>query len=108
MKLTQRTRRAAAATMMAVAIAGGGIAVGAVTAAGPGEAAQAPAATAPSGQTPRSSYADVVRRVLPSVVLIRTANGLGSGLVLDGNGRAAMASFPVADHTQPARPGRQR
>jgi putative serine protease PepD len=86
MKLTQRTRGAAVAAMMAVAIAGGGIAVGAVTAAGPGEAARAPAAAAPSGQMPRSSYADVVRRVLPSVVLIRTASGLGSGVVLDGNG----------------------
>jgi hypothetical protein len=83
--------------MMAVAIAGGGIAVGAVTAAGPGEAARAPAATAPSGQTPRSSYAGVVRRVLPSVVLIRTANGLGSGVVLDGNGNIVTNAHVAGD-----------
>jgi putative serine protease PepD len=86
MKLTRRTRRAAAATMMAVAIGGGGIAIGAVTAPGPGEAAGTPSAAAPSPQAARSSYADMVRQVLPSVVLIRTPDGLGSGVVLDGKG----------------------
>jgi putative serine protease PepD len=33
-----------------------------------------------------ASYAGVVRQVLPSVVLIRTADGLGSGVVLDSKG----------------------
>jgi putative serine protease PepD len=85
MTLTRRTRRAAAATVMAAAIGGGGLAVGAVTAARPGQAASAPAAAQPP-QAARSSYADVVRRVLPSVVLIRTPTGLGSGVVLDDKG----------------------
>lgn len=34
----------------------------------------------------RASYADVVRRMLPSVVLISTDEGLGSGVVLDRSG----------------------
>jgi S1-C subfamily serine protease len=84
MKLTQRTRKAAVATAMAVVIGGGGVAAGAATA-GPGETAGA-AATARPAEASRSSYADAVRRVLPSVVMIRTANGLGSGVVLDGKG----------------------
>ena len=33
-----------------------------------------------------TSYAATVRAVLPSVVLIRTADGLGSGVVLDRAG----------------------
>jgi len=70
---------------MAVVIGGGGFAAGAAMA-GPEQAARAPAATAQSGDAARSSYADVVGRVLPSVVLIRTTEGLGSGVVLDGAG----------------------
>jgi S1-C subfamily serine protease len=35
---------------------------------------------------PPLSYAGVVREVLPSVVLIRTASGLGSGVVFDRSG----------------------
>lgn len=85
MTMTRRTRRAAAAITMAAAIGGGGIAVGAVTAAGPGQAASTPAAAQPP-QAARSGYADVVRRVLPSMVLICTPAGLGSGVVLDGKG----------------------
>ena len=34
----------------------------------------------------RGGYADVVRQVLPSVVLISTGEGLGSGVVLDREG----------------------
>jgi putative serine protease PepD len=85
MKVSERTRRAGIATAMAVVIGGGGFAAGAATA-GPEQAARPPAATAQSGDAARSGYADVVRPVLPSVVLIRTTEGLGSGVVLDSAG----------------------
>ncbi|HYZ54254.1 MAG TPA: trypsin-like peptidase domain-containing protein [Streptosporangiaceae bacterium] len=85
MKVSQRARRAGIATAMAVVIGGGGFAAGTATT-GPEQTARPPAATAQSGDTARSSYADVVRRVLPSVVLIRTTDGLGSGVVLDDAG----------------------
>jgi S1-C subfamily serine protease len=73
----------------AVVIGGGGFAAGAATAAP--EAARIPAAvTAPRAVTAPQpgpgSYAGVVARVLPSVVLIRTSAGLGSGVVLDRAG----------------------
>lgn len=102
MKLTQRTRRAAVTTLMAAVIGGGGVAVGA--AAAPGETARPAAATAQSAQAVPSSYADVVRRVLPSVVLIRTSTGLGSGVVLDGEGHivtnAHVAGNATSFHVQ--------
>jgi putative serine protease PepD len=72
-------------TAMAAVIGGTGFAVGTVTAE-PGQAASPPAATVQTGDAARSGYADVVRKVLPSVVLIRTATGLGSGVVLDDEG----------------------
>ncbi len=100
MIMTQRARRSAIAVVAAVAVGGSGVAVGAASARTTG-AAPAPAATSPAAtvtptpgpaasMTPepggRASYADVVRRVLPSVVLISTGDGLGSGVVLDRSG----------------------
>ncbi len=92
MKMTQRARRAAIALVAAAAIGGSGVAVGAATAAPAPAATSAIASTASSdrpaavGSDARASYADVVRRVLPSVVLISTGEGLGSGVVLDHSG----------------------
>jgi S1-C subfamily serine protease len=108
MRMTQRARRSAIALVAAVAIGGSGVAVGAATAAPAATAASAASATtvpattasgasttasgasttvpAPTGSDARASYADVVRRVLPSVVLISTTRGLGSGVVLDRSG----------------------
>ena len=85
MKLTQRARRAGLATAAAIVIGGGGVAVGAATA---GSTATAGAASGTVAAAPAQpgSYADVVQRVLPSVVLIRTSEGLGSGVVLDSAG----------------------
>jgi S1-C subfamily serine protease len=91
MKMTQRARRATIALVAAAAIGGSGVAVGAATAAPAATSAvatsaranQPPAAT---GSDARASYADVVRQVLPSVVLISTTEGLGSGVVLDRSG----------------------
>jgi len=88
MKITQRARRAGVAVAAAAVIGGSGVAVGAATAT-PSPAAttvqaatSAPAAVAGTA----ASYADVVRQVLPSVVLISTGEGLGSGVVLDRSG----------------------
>jgi putative serine protease PepD len=113
MRLTNRARRAIAATSMAVVIGGGGIAVGAAAAApsgphptssaAPSSAARSSAARSSAARatsTPSAtgthigaahgaaadSYAPAVRQVLPSVVLIRTPGGLGSGVVLDDRG----------------------
>ena len=83
MKLAARTRRAAVAAALAAVIGGGGFAAGA---AATGAAAQAGPAPVAAPADARSSYADVVRQVLPSVVLIRTPDGLGSGVVLDDAG----------------------
>lgn len=82
MRMTERARRAGIAAVAAVMI-GGGVFLG-MTAEGPIKSGSAPTATA-SPPAP-ASYADVVRQVLPSVVLIRTPDGLGSGVVLDQSG----------------------
>jgi S1-C subfamily serine protease len=101
MKSTQRVRRSAIALVAAVAIGGSGVAVGAAAAAPAASSASATSASATSasatsasasrapvavGTDERASYADVVRQVLPSVVLISTTEGLGSGIVLDDSG----------------------
>jgi len=99
MKITQRARRAGVAVVAAAAIGGGGVAVGAATAAPSPAATTAQAATsgpAAAGGT-ASSYADVVRQVLPSVVLISTGEGLGSGVVLDRSGNI-VTNAHVAGH----------
>jgi S1-C subfamily serine protease len=90
MKMTQRARRSVIALVAAAAIGGSGVAVGAATAAPAATSAVATSATttippAASGDA-RASYAGVVRQVLPSVVLISTTEGLGSGVVLDRSG----------------------
>ena len=94
MKTTQRVRRAGLATVAALVIGGSGVAVGtaiadpatpAVTAARTTPSAT-PGPAVPGSYAGPASYAGVVRQVLPSVVLIRTADGLGSGVVLDKKG----------------------
>ncbi len=115
MKVLGRARMAGAAVAAAAVIGGGGFALGAVTAE-PGRAASPPAAAAQQAGTARQAgYADVVGQVLPSVVLIRTASGLGSGVVLDdkGNivtnahvaGTATKFEVQLSGDPQPARPG---
>ena len=46
-----------------------------------------------------ASYSDVVRRVLPSVVLISTSEGLGSGVVLDKSGNIVTNAHVAGDAT---------
>jgi S1-C subfamily serine protease len=91
MRLSARARRAWAATAMAVVVGAGGVAVGAA-AAGPSPTGRVPAAV-----TSTRSYAEVVRKVLPSVVLIRTPTGLGSGVVLDSKGNIVTNAHVAGD-----------
>ena len=88
MRTTQRVSRAALAAAAAIVIGGSGVAVGAAvaepTAVGVTAASLGPPVLSSSAGT--TSYAGVVRQVLPSVVLIRTPDGLGSGVVLDRSG----------------------
>src|ERR1700755_2948326 len=79
MKMTQRARRSAIALVAAAAIGGGGVG---------------------GGGGARASYADVVRQVLPSVVLISTGQGLGSGVVLDRSGNIVTNAHVAGDATE--------
>ena len=96
---------AGAAVAAAAVIGGGGFALGAVTAE-PGRAASPPATAAQQADTARGAgpagagYADVVRQVLPSVVLIRTASGLGSGVVLDDKGNIVTNAHVAGNATK--------
>jgi len=90
MRVTDRLRRTGVAAAMAVATGGTVAACSAAavqSAVSPKPAAAVTGATTPpaSGHAV-ASYAAAVRAVLPSVVLIRTADGLGSGVVLDRAG----------------------
>ena len=105
MKVLGRARMAGAAVAAAAVIGGGGFALGAVTAE-PGRAASPPVAAAQQADTAQrtgtagAGYADVVRQVLPSVVLIRTANGLGSGVVLDDKGNIVTNAHVAGNATK--------
>jgi putative serine protease PepD len=96
MNTTRRAWRIPAAAALAGALLGTAITAGAL-ADGPAAASSAPSAVsgpapgrepAPAGAAggATQSYAPVVRQVVPSVVLIRTAGGLGSGVILDDRG----------------------
>jgi S1-C subfamily serine protease len=102
MKSMQRARRAGLAVVAAAVIGGSGVAIGAATAT-PSPAAtsvQAAASAPPAADGgARASYADVVRQVLPSVVLISTGEGLGSGVVLDKAGNIVTNAHVAAQAT---------
>jgi len=91
MRVTDRLRRTGVAAAIAV-VAGSTVAACTTAAAQPAvtPAPPAPAVTGavapPASGNAVASYAATVRAVLPSVVLIRTADGLGSGVVLDRAG----------------------
>jgi len=73
----------------ALVIGGSGVAVGAAateSSASGTTATVTPGPVVPGSFAGPASYAGVVRQVLPSVVLIRTSDGLGSGVVLDRSG----------------------
>jgi len=104
MGLTERGRRAWIAAATAAVIGGAGVAVGAAafgpSASGPPPAAASTGVPAPVSAPASVSYAAVVREVLPSVVLIRTTNGLGSGVVLDDEGNIVTNAHVAADATE--------
>jgi S1-C subfamily serine protease len=109
MTTTQRVRRAGLATVAALVIGGGGFAAGAAaaepsTSGAPAAATATQRPAAPGPATPPgpgpASYASVVRQVLPSVVLIRTENGLGSGVVLDRSGNIVTNAHVAGDATK--------
>jgi putative serine protease PepD len=90
MRVTDRLRWTGVAAVMAVAT-GGTVAACSAAAVQPAvslkpAAAVTGAAAPPASGNAVASYAAAVRAVLPSVVLIRTADGLGSGVVLDRAG----------------------
>jgi S1-C subfamily serine protease len=68
---------------------------------GPSSSSAAPAAKAgPSTATGlQQAYVGVIRRVLPSVVEIRTASGLGSGVVFDESGDIVTNAHVVGNAT---------
>jgi putative serine protease PepD len=98
MNVSPRARTAAGAAALAAVIGVGGFSIGAATA-DPGHAPIPPAAAAQQAGEAGSGYADVVRQVLPSVVLIRTASGLGSGVVLDDKGSIVTNAHVTASAT---------
>jgi S1-C subfamily serine protease len=103
MTTAQRVRRAGLATAAALVIGGSGVAIGAAAtdSSASGTTAAATAAATPGPATPGpDSYASVVRQVLPSVVLIRTENGLGSGVVLDRSGNIVTNAHVAGDATK--------
>ena len=98
----QRARRAGLAVVAAAVIGGSGVAVGAAAATpSPAATSVQAAASAPPAVDggARASYADVVRQVLPSVVLISTTEGLGSGVVLDKAGNIVTNAHVVGQAT---------
>jgi S1-C subfamily serine protease len=118
MNLSTRARRATLATAAAVVIGGGGVAVGATATGAQTPISQTPISQTPISQTPShaqadgmqatgahvggavGSYAAAVRTVLPSVVLIRTTSGLGSGVVLDHQGNIVTNAHVAGDATR--------
>src|SRR5215475_1071333 len=90
MRVTARLRRMGVTAAIAV-VAGGTVAACSTAAVPPAVGAEPAtavtgAAAPPASSNAVTSYATAVRAVLPSVVLIRTADGLGSGVVLDRAG----------------------
>ena len=90
---------AAAAVAVLVACVGctsGGSTTAATTPAG---AATTPAAAAAGGVPLQQDYVNTIRRVLPSVVEIKTASGLGSGVVYDTAGHIVTNAHVVGAAT---------
>jgi S1-C subfamily serine protease len=75
---------------------GGGSATAAST---PAAAATAPAAAAAGGVPLQQDYVNTIRRVLPSVVEIKTTSGLGSGVVYDTVGHVVTNAHVVGAAT---------
>ncbi len=82
---------AATAIALVACSSGGGAGGGGAGSGGTGSGSAAPSASAPAGKTAgaealQQAFVGVIGRMLPSVVEIRTSNGLGSGVVFDSAG----------------------
>jgi putative serine protease PepD len=103
MRTAQRVRRVTLAAVAAIVIGGSGIAIGASatgsTASG-STASATPGRAVAGSSAGTASYAGVVRQVLPSVVLIRTPDGLGSGVVLDRSGNIVTNAHVAGNATR--------
>ena len=91
----------AAAVALAVLAACAGCTSGGSTTAAttPGAAATTPGAAATGGVPLQQDYVNTIRRVLPSVVEIKTASGLGSGVVYDTAGHIVTNAHVVGTAT---------
>jgi len=90
---------AAAALALVLAACAGCTSGGSTTAATtPAAAATTPAAAA-GGVPLQQDYVNTIRRVLPSVVEIKTASGLGSGVVYDTAGHIVTNAHVVGTAT---------
>ena len=91
---------AAAAALAVLAACVGCTSGGSTTAATtPAAAATTPAAAAAGGVPLQQDYVNTIRRVLPSVVEIKTASGLGSGVVYDTAGHIVTNAHVVGTAT---------
>src|SRR5580704_6043251 len=97
MNVSPRARTAAGAAALAAVIGVGGFSIGAATA-DPGQNSQ-PAAAAQRAGAASNGYAAAVSQLLPSVLLIRTGSGLGSGAVLDDKGNIVPTSHVAGNAT---------
>ena len=96
--MTMRPWRLATAALVSAGLLGTGVAIGASTA--DPAAASRPAAASPAAVTGTTSYSSVVRQVVPSVVQIRTQDGLGSGVILDDKGHIVTNAHVTGDATR--------
>ena len=88
------------AALAVVATCAGCTSSGSTTAAStPAAAATTPAAAAAGGVPLQQDYTSTIRRVLPSVVEIKTASGLGSGVVYDTAGHIVTNAHVVGAAT---------
>jgi putative serine protease PepD len=81
-------KRAPRRGFLAVMVLAGTLALAGCTATATagGQAASAPADVKPSALALQQQFVQVVKQVGPSVVLIQTSQGLGSGIIFDANG----------------------
>src|SRR5262249_51747670 len=99
-RLTPGTGTAAALALVAAACVGcTSNGSGAAPAATVTATATVPAAAARGGASLPQDYASPIRRVLPPVVEIRTASGLGSGVVYDAAGHIVTNAHVVGSAT---------
>jgi putative serine protease PepD len=96
----RRTRRVPLSGMALGPVLAAGVLAGctATTGSAPGQAGAtaAPAASPAAAEALQQEFVDVIARVLPSVVEIRTTGGLGSGVVLDAEGDIVTNAHVVA------------